>query len=126
MFSFYKVRVKCDHPATGNIPLLCKTCVQPFNQFRIVLRICCAGHKRERYFEILIVCQRSPDTHKLKWTIDIVYHRMEHCEQLNNLSLSFYQLQLRRWVPNSLAVPMPLERGLKIWTFDLIDWPVER
>lgn len=126
MFPFYKVHEKCDHHATGKIPILCKTCVQPFNQFRIVLRICCAGHKRERYFEILIVCQRSPDTHKLKWTIDIVYHRMEHCEQLQNLSLSFYQLQLRRWVPNSLAVPIPLESGLKIWTFDLIDWPVER
>lgn len=77
----FKVREKCDHHATGKIPILCKICVQPFDQFRI----CCAGHIRERYFEILIVCQRSPDTCKLKWTIDIVYHCKEHCEQLKKI-----------------------------------------
>lgn len=85
MFPFYKVREKCDHHATGKIPILCKTRVQPFDQFRIGLRIGCAGHIRERYFEILIVCQRSPDTCKLKWTIDIVYHCKEHCEQLKKI-----------------------------------------
>lgn len=103
MFPFYKVRVKCDHPATGKIPILCKTCVQPFNQFGIVLRICCAGHIRERYFEILFVCQRSPDTHKLKWTIDIVYHYMEHCEQLKKSQLVILTVTIKTLISEQLS-----------------------
>lgn len=79
MFPFFKVREKCDHHATGKIPILCKTRVQPFDQFRIGLRIGCAGHILERYFEISILCQSSPDACDLKWTLDKVHHCMESC-----------------------------------------------
>lgn len=75
---------------------ICREAVTVVCQFLIG----CAGHIRERNFQIILVCQSSPDTCYLKLNLDKVHY----CNDVNNsktLTLSLYWLQISRWVLNT-------------------------